>query len=151
MSLPLLLLPGTAWPLLAIANLPIGRTAENRMQASRAATKLLRWLNDMSGCSFSSAGSESRQPSSKPPWSLWGCAIARSVPVERMLQRIMRRILSIASEWTSGEEKWKLASRWWNPFVNGLLTAWLMFLVLHSSCPPPPGPNSGEILNLTVI
>jgi len=42
MLLLLLLLQGTGWLLLAMADPPIGRTAENRMLASVAATKLLR-------------------------------------------------------------------------------------------------------------
>jgi len=38
----LLLLQGTGWLLLAVADTPIGRTAENHMLASVAATNLLR-------------------------------------------------------------------------------------------------------------
>jgi len=38
----LLLLQGMGWLLLAMADPPIGRTAENRMLAAVAATKLLR-------------------------------------------------------------------------------------------------------------
>jgi hypothetical protein len=47
----LLLLQGTGWLLLAMA----GRTAENRILASGAATKLLRKLKELSGCSISSS------------------------------------------------------------------------------------------------
>jgi len=54
MSLLLLLLSlqGTGWLLLAMA----GRTAENRILASVAATKLLRRLKELSGCSMSFSG-----------------------------------------------------------------------------------------------
>jgi hypothetical protein len=38
----LLLLQGTGWQQLAMADSPMGRTAQNRMIASIAATKLLR-------------------------------------------------------------------------------------------------------------
>jgi len=48
----LLLLQETGWLLLAMA----GRTAENRILASVAATKLLRRLTELSGCFISSAG-----------------------------------------------------------------------------------------------
>jgi len=49
----LLLLQGMGWLQLAMADKPIGRTAENRMLASVAATKLLRPLEELSGCSIS--------------------------------------------------------------------------------------------------
>jgi len=52
----LLLLQGTGWLLLAMADPPLGRTAENRMLASVAATKLLRRLKELSGCYISSSG-----------------------------------------------------------------------------------------------
>jgi len=42
LQLLLLLLQGTGWLLLAMADPPIGRTAENCILASVAATKLLR-------------------------------------------------------------------------------------------------------------
>jgi len=61
----LLLLQGTGWQLLAMADPPIGRTAENHMLASVAATKLLRRLKELLGCSISSSGTKSRKSSSK--------------------------------------------------------------------------------------
>jgi len=51
----LLSLQGMGWLLLAMADPPISRTAENRMLASVAATKLLRRYRDLSGCSISSS------------------------------------------------------------------------------------------------
>jgi len=55
MSLLLLLLSlqGTGWLLLAMGDPPIGRTAENGILASVAATKLLRRLKELSDCSIS--------------------------------------------------------------------------------------------------
>jgi len=50
----LLSLHGTGWQLLAMADPPIGRTAENHIQPLGAATKLLRRLKKLSGCSSSS-------------------------------------------------------------------------------------------------
>jgi len=48
----LLSLQGTGWLLLAVADPPIGRTAENRMIASVAATKQLRRFKELLGCSI---------------------------------------------------------------------------------------------------
>jgi hypothetical protein len=52
----LLLLQGTGWLLLVMADPPIGKAAENRILASVAATKLLRQLKELSGCYRSSSG-----------------------------------------------------------------------------------------------
>jgi len=52
LQLQLLSLQGTGWLLLAMA----GRTTENYILASVAATKLLRGLKELSGCSISSSG-----------------------------------------------------------------------------------------------
>jgi len=52
----LLLQQGMGWLLLAVADLPIGITAENHMLASEAATKLLRQLKELLGCILSSSG-----------------------------------------------------------------------------------------------
>ena len=46
------LLDGTDWVLLAMADPPIGRTAENHMLASVAGLKLIRELQELSGCSI---------------------------------------------------------------------------------------------------
>jgi len=51
----LLLLQGTGWLLLAMADPPIGRTAEARMVASVAATMMLRQFEELSNCSISSS------------------------------------------------------------------------------------------------
>jgi len=51
----LLSLQGTGWLLLVMVGLPIDRTAENCMQASMAATKLLRRLKEWLGYSISSS------------------------------------------------------------------------------------------------
>jgi hypothetical protein len=48
----LLSLQGPGWLLLAMA----GSTADNRVQASAAATQLLRRLKELSDCSISSSG-----------------------------------------------------------------------------------------------
>ena len=53
--LVLLLLQGTGWLQLAMADLPIGRTADNRMVATVATTKLLRQLEEWLVCSISSS------------------------------------------------------------------------------------------------
>jgi len=45
--LQLLLLQGTGWRLLVMADPPIGRTAENQMPGSVAATHLLRRLKGL--------------------------------------------------------------------------------------------------------
>jgi len=55
LRLLLLLLQGMGWLLLVMADTPIGRTAENDMQASVSATKLLRPLEELSGCFISSS------------------------------------------------------------------------------------------------
>ena len=147
----LLLLPqGTGWLLLAMAHLPIGRTAENRMLASVAATKLLRQLKELLRCSISSSGMWLRKSSTKLPWSLSGCAIAGFVPVEWILLQIKLRRLSISMTWISCEGEWKSASRWRKTSVDETLTAWLMFLVSLLVYAPPPGPNSGHTLNWSV-
>jgi len=153
MSLLLLLLlrQGTGWLLLAMADPPIGRTAENHMLASVEATKVLRHLKELSGCSISSSGMYSRMSSSKLPWSLWGCAIAESIPVEWILRQIMLLILSIFLAWTSGKEQWKSSLGWWNTSVHALVTAWWIILVSHLRCAPPPGPNLGGTLNWAVV
>jgi len=52
---------GTGWLLLAMADPHIGRIAEIHMLASVAATKLLRQLTDVSGCSISSSGTYSQK------------------------------------------------------------------------------------------
>jgi len=52
----LLLLQGMGWLLLAMADPLIGRTAENCILASVAATKLLRRLKELAGCSISYSG-----------------------------------------------------------------------------------------------
>ena len=148
--LQLLLVEGTGWLLLAMADPPIGRTAENCMLASVAATKLLRQFKELSGCSISSSRTLSRQSTSLLPWLLWGCAIAGSVPVEWIVQRIMLRLLCIFLAWTTGEEKWKSMSRWQNTSVQALFTAWLKCLVSHWCCAPPPGPNSGGSVSIPV-
>jgi len=148
----LLLSPqGIGWLLLAMADPPIGRTAENRMLPSLAATKLLRLFKTLLGCSISSSRTWSRKPSYKLQWSLLGCPIARSVPVEWMFQRIMLQILSISLAWAYCEEEWKSSLRRRNTSVHALLTTWLMFPVLHLHCAPPPGPNSGGTLNSPVV
>jgi len=108
MLLRMLLLQRTSWLLLAMTDPPIGRTAENRMLVSEAATKLLRLLKVSSGCASSSYGMQSRTFSSELPWSLWGCAIAGSVQVEWILQQIMLWILYIFLDWTSGGWKSKI-------------------------------------------
>jgi len=51
-----LLLHGMGWLLLAVADPPIGRTAENRMLPLVAATKLLRQLKQLSGYSITFSG-----------------------------------------------------------------------------------------------
>jgi len=51
----LLLLQGTSWLLLAMADPPRGRTTENHMLASLAATMLLRRLKEVSGNSINSS------------------------------------------------------------------------------------------------
>jgi len=56
LQLLLLLLQGMGWLLLAMADPPIGRTAECCMLASVAATKVLRRLKELSGCPVSSSG-----------------------------------------------------------------------------------------------
>jgi len=147
----LLLLQGTGWLLLAMEDPPIGRTAENQILASVAATKLRRRLKVLSGCCISSSRTESRKSSSMLPYSLWGCAIAGSVPVEWILRRIILRILFIFLAGTSRKEEWKSASRRHNTSVHAFSTAWLMFLVSHLRCAPPPGPNSGRTLNSLVV
>jgi len=52
----LLLLQGTGGLLLAMEDLPLGKTAANCMLALVAATKLLRRLKELSDCSISSSG-----------------------------------------------------------------------------------------------
>jgi len=153
MSLLLMLplLQGTVSLLLAMADLPIARTAENCMLASVAATKLLRWLKELSGCSISSSRTMSRISSSQLPWSLWGCAIAGSKPVEWILRWIMLWILSTALAWTSGKQEQKSESRWWNPFVHAFITIWLMFLALDKLYASPHGPTSGGTPNSQVF
>ena len=54
--LQLLLLQGNGWLLLAMADPPIARTAEDCMLAAVAATKLLRQLKELSGCAISTSG-----------------------------------------------------------------------------------------------
>jgi len=147
----LLLMQGTGWLLLAMADQPIGWTAENRMLALVAATKLLRQLKELTGCSMSSSGTESRKSSFKQPQSLWNCAIAGSVPVGWIDWKITQPILSIYLDLTSGEEEWKSVLRRRNTSVHALLTRWLMFLVSHLHCAPSPRPNSGGTLNWPAI
>jgi len=52
----LLLLQGTGWLLLAMADPSIGSTAENHIPASAAAKMLLTRLKEFLGCSISSTG-----------------------------------------------------------------------------------------------
>jgi len=146
MSLLLLLLQGMGWPLQMMADHPKRRTAENRIQASLRATKLPKWMKEMSGGSFSSSGTYSPKFSSKLPRWLNGCAIAGSLPAEWNLPWIMLWILSIIFAWTSGKEESKSASRWRNTSVYLSSPAWLMFLVLRMLCAPALGPNSGGII-----
>jgi len=69
----LLLLQGTGWLLLGMAVPPIGRTAENHILASVAATTRSRRYKELSGCSIRSSRTQWKKSSSKLPWSLWGC------------------------------------------------------------------------------
>jgi len=150
MSLLLLLLQGTGWLLLAMADPPIGRTAENHILAAAVGSKLLRRLKDVSGRSISSSGMSSRKFSSKVLWSLWGCVIAGSVPVEWILRWIMLEILPVILPCTSGEEEQKFVSGRPNPSVHTLVTARWIFLASHLCCTPPAWPNSGRTLNSAV-
>jgi len=134
-----------------MADPPISRTAENRMQASVAATKLLRQLEELSGCSINSSRTYSRKSSSMLPWSWWDYAIVVSVPVEWILRQILLWILTIFLAWTSGKEERKSVSRRQNQSVHALSTVWLMFLVSHLRCATPPGPNSGGTLKSPVF
>jgi len=59
----------------------------------------------------------------------------------------MLHIFSIFLARTSGGEELKSASRRQNTSVHALFTVSLMFLESHLCCAPPPGPNSGGILN----
>jgi len=147
----LLLLQGTGWLLLAMADSPIGRTTANCMLASVAATKLLRQLEELSGCSISSSGMQSRKLSSSLPWSVWGCAIAGCIPVEWILQQIMEWILTMFLARTPGNAELTYVLRLRNTSVHTLLTVSSMFLVSHLLCALPPGSNSGGALNLPVF
>jgi len=143
----LLLLPGTGWLPLAMADPPIGRTAVNHMLASVVASQLLRWWKKFLGCAISSATTRSMKTSLKMHWSLWGYAIAWSIPFERNLQHIMRGIMSIFLAWTSGHKEWKSTLRQRNTSVYALLLPWLMLLGLYLLCAPPPGQHSCMTVN----
>jgi len=64
----LLSLLGTGWLLMVMADPPIGRTAENHIQASVSATKLLRQLKESLGCAISFFRMHPRKSSSKHPY-----------------------------------------------------------------------------------
>jgi len=148
----LLLLKGMGWLLLlAMAERHICRTAKNRILASVAATKLLRWWKGLLSCSISSSGTQSMDSSTQLPRSLYGYAITGFAPVELILQQIMLRIFTIFSASISGEGEQKSGLRWRNTYVHAVLSVRLMFLVLHLRCTPPPGPNSGGTLNSHVF
>jgi len=138
------LLQGLGWLLLVRTDPPIGRTAENRMLATVAVTKLLRVLKQYSAYCVSTSGMQSRKSSSMVPQLLWGCAISISAPLESILQCILMWILPILMAWTSVKEERKSVSRQHNTSVHALFTIRLMFLVLYWCCTPPPGTNSAR-------
>jgi len=151
LQLLLLLLQGTGWLLLQMADLPIGRTAKNRTLPSVAARKLMRQLKRLSGCCISHSWIYFGKPSSMLPWVLWGCAITGSIPVEWILWRIELLILFIIFVSTFGEKKQKCSLRQRHPSVPAVLTAWLMLLVSHICCAPPAVPHSSGTLNSQVF
>jgi len=143
----LLLLQGTGWLLLAMANLPLGKTVENRLLAPVAATKLLRELKELSGCSISFSGMWCRKLPSKLPCSVWGCAITGSAPVQWILLQFIQSLLSIFLARSSVQDERKSITRIQYTSVHALFTALLMFLVSHLCSAPPPGPNSAGTWN----
>ena len=147
----LLLLEGRGWLLLAMADPPIGRTAEDGILAAVAATKLLRPLKELLGCSIGFSGTSSRMSSSKLPRLLWGCAIARSVPVEWILWRIMLPILSIFLAWTCGKEERKSGSRWWKYICACSINRVINVSCIVFTCAPTPAPTSGGTRNSPVF
>jgi len=141
-----LLLQGMGWLLLAMEDPRIGRIAEDRLLASVATTKPMWWLRELSGTSPSSSAMYSMPSSSKPPWLLWDCAIAGSVPGECILCQTMLRILYIVFSQTSGYGEQKSMCRQRNMSLHELLTVWLLFLVSQLRHAPPHGQNSGGTL-----
>jgi len=139
---------GMGFWLLTMADLPTDRIADNCALAFVAATKLMRQLNELLDCPNSSFGIQSRQSSPKQPWSLGGCTITSSIPVESILWWIMLQILSIWLTWISGEEERIYASRRRYTSVHAFLTKWLMVLVLHLHFAPPSGPVFSVTANL---
>ena len=147
----MLSLQGMGWLLLVMADPPIGRTAENCMLASVAATKLVEKNIRIVRVLYQLLRDIIKE-----------VLIKAALIIVRLCDRWVRtswvdrsatmlRMVSIFLVWTCVKEEPTSTSRPRNTSVDTLLTVWLMFLISHLGCAPPPGPNSGWTLHLPVF
>jgi len=96
----------------------------------------------MSVYSITFSGTISKKSLSQLPWSLWGCAITVSIPVEWLLLWIILQILSIFLAWSAAEKEWQSALKQWNTSVHVLSTPRLIFVVSQLCWALPRAPNA---------
>jgi len=119
-------LQGMRWQVLALADLPICRSAETGMLPRVAANQLSRWLKEFSDCTINSSRRQFTMFSSRLHWLLWGHAITGCIQVEWFLWLILLHIISLCLGGTSGQEKQK--SCWDNEIQH------CMHHSAHESC-----------------